>query len=279
MSNNKPELLSMKEMQHVYIELLAEFDQICKDNQLRYDLCGGTMLGAVRHQGFIPWDNDIDVSMPRPDYDRLIQLQLNGQLEFPAHRDVIMYQNHTFARHYARYIRYDVHRYSKFMEDDDCPYIGIDIFTVDGMPSDDAECRKQMKKIEKWRRYLLVALSDPAHGKRKGVQKVAKYAARLMFRTYGVWNICKKLDKMCRSVDYKTAEYVGICNGMYGTKERWLKKDMLPQKLWKFENGEYPGYVNADIYLSDLYGDYMKLPPVEQQVPHCDDGYLVEPVK
>ena len=60
-------VLSLEELQQVYLELLREFDRICRASHLRYDLCGGSMLGAVRHEGFIPWDNDIDVSMPRPD--------------------------------------------------------------------------------------------------------------------------------------------------------------------------------------------------------------------
>ena len=62
-----PELLSLKQMQQVYLELLKEFDALCQHHGLRYDLAGGSLLGAVRHGGFIPWDDDIDVCMPRPD--------------------------------------------------------------------------------------------------------------------------------------------------------------------------------------------------------------------
>ena len=63
------ELLSLREMQQVYLELLREFDGVCQHHGLRYDLAGGSLLGAVRHGGFIPWDNDVDVCMPRPDYE------------------------------------------------------------------------------------------------------------------------------------------------------------------------------------------------------------------
>ena len=78
-------------------------------------------------------------------------------------------------------------------------------------------------------------------------------------------------------MDYRTSEYVGIANGMYGAKERWKKADMLPQRLFRFGDGEFPGYVNYDIYLTNLYGDYMQLPPEEKRVSYCSEGYWADP--
>ena len=103
-----PELLSLKEMQQVYLELLKEFDLLCQQHGLRYDLAGGSLLGAVRHGGFIPWDDDIDVCMPRPDYQRLLELKSQGKLELPMGRDVISHRDRTMARHFGRYVRHDV---------------------------------------------------------------------------------------------------------------------------------------------------------------------------
>ena len=81
--------LSLEETQQAFYEMLVEFDQICKRHGLRYDLCGGTMLGAVRHRGFIPWDDDIDVSMPRPDYEKL----RHSQNRFQQHRGSTIFQS------------------------------------------------------------------------------------------------------------------------------------------------------------------------------------------
>ena len=103
-----PELLSLKEMQQVYLELLKEFDALCREHDLRYDLAGGSLLGAVRHGGFIPWDDDIDVCMPRPDFRRLLDLKAQGKLSLAKDRDVISHRDKTMARHFGRYVRHDV---------------------------------------------------------------------------------------------------------------------------------------------------------------------------
>ena len=114
-------LLTLQEMQQVYLELLGEFDLVCKEHGLRYDLCGGSMLGAVRHKGYIPWDNDIDLSMPRPDYERLLSLKLEGKLCLPERRGLVMDRDKTFPRHFARYVREDVKRVTDMAEEWDCP--------------------------------------------------------------------------------------------------------------------------------------------------------------
>lgn len=270
-----PKSLTLEEMQQIYLELLGEFDAICAENGLRYDLCGGSMLGAVRHQGFIPWDNDIDLSMPRPDYERMIALCMEGKLTMPRGRELVMDRNKTFARHFARYVRHDVKRIVNMAEEWDCPYIGIDIFPLDGVPGDDDDFRRQVKKIRQLRRFLLTSVEKRGTSRKGKAAAFIKDLYRPILRAIGSYRLAGMLDKACQQVDYETAEYVGIISGMYGLKERWRKADMLPQKKFSFEGLQVPGFANYDIYLTNLYGDYMKLPPKEQQVPHCDGAYRV----
>ena len=272
-------IITIKEMQAAYIEMLDEFDELCKEYHLRYDLAGGSLLGAIRHQGFIPWDNDIDISMPRPDYEKLITLTIEKKIKMHEDRDVISCKDHTFPRHYARYIRYDLRRTSEFMEDDDCPFIGIDIFTVDGAPENLESFKRQTRRIHFLRRLLLISTSKPNTSSRGKLMAVLKNILRPFLKMMGSYRIAGKMDKLCAQYNYENAVYVASHNGMYGLKERWLKEEYLPQELYKFGNREYLGYKNYDIYLSNLYGDYMKLPPLEKQIPHCDDGYYVDPKK
>ena len=157
-SVEKPTLLNLNEIQQVYLELLGEFDAVCRHHGLRYDLCGGSMLGAVRHKGYIPWDNDIDLSMPRPDYERLLALKLEGKLQMSAHRDLVSDRDETFPRHFARFVRHDVKRVADMAEEWDCPYIGIDIFPLDAVPDNPAEQGVQRRRLVRWNRLLAASV-------------------------------------------------------------------------------------------------------------------------
>lgn len=271
-----PRLLTLSEMQQVYLELLEEFDALCSTHGLRYDLAGGSLLGAVRHGGFIPWDDDIDVCMPRPDYERLLALKLQGKLALGEKRDVISDRDRTLARHFGRYIRKDVGRLSEMAEEQDCPYIGMDIFPVDGLPKGKRAFRWQCFQIRQLRRFLLTSVEKKGTSRRGAAAARIKDLYRPLLKAIGPYRIAARLDRVCSRVAYEKAEFVGAVAGMYGSRERWSKEKMLPQIRRDFAHLQAPCYENYDIYLSNLYGDYMRLPPQEQQIPHCDSGYWIE---
>lgn len=269
------EVLSLEEMQKANLEMLHEFDKICKDNNLAYTLVGGTLLGAVRHKGFIPWDDDIDVNMDRSNYEKLIKLYIDKKLKLPEGRDLISNRNDTFARHYARYVRHDIKRLAEYAEEEDCPYIGIDIFIEDGTYSNKILFRIQVLRIKFVRKILLLSLSKPStSSKGKGIA-ILKNIIRPIFKKIGSMRIARHLENICKAVDFEKAKYVAALNGMNGKKEIWSKETMLPTIEIDFEDGKFPCYKNYDIYLSNLYGDYMKLPPEEKRIPHNDKGYWV----
>ena len=271
-----PELLTLKEMQQVYLELLKEFDGLCQVHGLRYDLAGGSLLGAVRHGGFIPWDDDIDVCMPRPDYRRLLELKALGELKLPSDRDVISHRDKTFARHFGRFVRQDVRRLSDMAEESDCPYIGMDIFPIDGLPEGKLAFKWQCFCIRQLRRFLLTSVERKGTSRRGAAAAKIKDLYRPILKAIGPYRIAGWLDRVCSRVPFEKAKSVGAVSGMYGLRERWSKEDMLPQKRMKFEDTQANVFANYDIYLTNLFGDYMRLPPVEQQVPHCDSGYRVK---
>lgn len=274
-----PELLSLKEMQQVYLELLKEFDGLCREYGLRYDLAGGSLLGAVRHGGFIPWDDDIDVCMPRPDYQRLLELKEQGRLKLPDERDIISHRDQTLARHFGRYVRHDVRRYAEMAEDHDCPYIGMDIFPIDGLPEGKLTFKWQCFCVRQLRRFLLTSVEKRGTSRRGALAARIKDLYRPLLKMIGPYRIAARLDRVCRGVPFEKAKLVGAITGMYGTRERWSKEAMLPQTRVKFEDMEACVFAHYDVYLSNLYGDYMRLPPEEQQIPHCDKGYRVKEIE
>lgn len=269
-------LLSLEEMQKVNLEMLYEFDKICKDNNLTYSLAGGTLIGAVRHHGFIPWDDDIDINMNRLDYEKLMKLYIENKIELPEHREIISSKNGTFARHFARYIRHDIKRISEYSSDDDCPYIGIEIFVEDGVSSNKLLFNIQILHIKIVRKLLLLSLSKPNVSSRGKSIAFLKNIIRPILKKIGSMRIARHLENICKRVDFEKAKYVAGLNGMYGKKEIWLKEKMMPVVYLDFEDGKFPCYKNYDIYLSNLYGTYMELPPEEKRKPHNDKGYRVE---
>ena len=271
-----PQLLSLREMQQVYLQLLEEFDALCAANGLRYDLAGGSLLGAVRHEGFIPWDDDIDVCMPRPDYERLLELKAQGKLRLPKGRDVISNRDCTLARHFGRYVRHDVRRVADMEDAQDCPYIGMDIFPIDGLPKGELAFKWQCFRIRQLRRFLLTSVQKKGTSRRGAAAAMLKDLYRPILKAIGPYRIARRLERVCSCFPFEKAGYVGAVSGMYGARERWKKEDMLPQKLMKFEHMQAPCFANYDIYLHNLFGDYMRLPPEDKQVPHCDSGYRVE---
>jgi lipopolysaccharide cholinephosphotransferase len=260
----------------VYLELLQEFDALCSKHGLRYDLAGGSLLGAVRHGGFIPWDDDIDVCMPRPDFCALLELKAQGQLELPGQRDVISHRDQTLARHFGRYVRHDVRRLADMAEDEDCPYIGMDIFPIDGLPASNLAFRWQCFYVRQLRRFLLTSVEKKGTSRKGALAAKIKDLYRPLLKKIGPYRIAAKLDRVCSRIPFDQAEYVGAIAGMYGSRERWRKDAMLPQTRLPFAHLEAPCFANYHMYLSNLYGEYMQLPPAEQQVPHCDSGYRVK---
>ena len=123
---------------------------------------------------------------------------------------------------------------------------------------------------------LLTRVEKKGTSRRGKAAAMVKNLYRPILRAIGCFRFAHMLDKECQRVDYETAEYVGIISGMYGHKERWRKEEMLPQKQFDFEGLQVPGFANYDIYLTNLYGDYMKLPPEDKRIPHCDEACRVE---
>ena len=216
-----PELLTLKEMQQVYLELLKEFDALCQKYHLRYDLAGGSLLGAVRHGGFIPWDDDIDVCMPRPDYQRLLALKAQGTLKLPSGRDVISHHDRSMARHFGRYVRHDVRRLSEMAEENDCPYIGMDIFPIDGLPKGKMAFKWQCFQIRQLRRFLLTSVEKKGTSRRGALAAKIKDLYRPLLKAIGPYRIAERLDRVCSRVPFDKAKFVGAVTGMYGTRERW----------------------------------------------------------
>ena len=255
------EQLTLREIQLKVLDLMVEFDALCKKYGIDYRVSGGTLLGAIRHKGFIPWDDDIDVMMLREEYDKF--LEAAEKMELPEKREIVSLKAHSFPRNYSRYIRKDYIKREDMFEADDCPWLGMDIFPVDFVPND-SRYDKQVKKMDFLRKLLLTSVTESGTGKTKG-KALAKDLLRPVAKMIGSYRIAKKMDKLQRKYNESEKEYVASVAGVYVKGERWKYSEYLPATEVEFEGHLFQGPGNYEIYLTNMFGDYMQLPPEDQR--------------
>lgn len=264
------EVFTKSELIAIHNKLLVifkDFHDFCVSNNLKYYMIGGTMLGALRHKGFIPWDDDIDVGMPREDYEKF--LTLTKEI---SDNCVVEYPNETNKDYKYLYAKiFD--KTTTLVENTRYPLkrgLFIDIFPIDGVGNDKEKAKKHYKKISK-----LIALESMivcAYRKgRKWYKNLAILLGRIISPLFiSERKINKSFDKLAKKYSYQDSKYVGNLAGNWGIKEMMPKSYLGKPTLYDFEGFQFYGVEDADKYLSSVYGNYMKLPLVEKRVTHHD---------
>lgn len=259
--------LSRREAQEIEIELLQEFATVCEQHGLKYYLAYGTLIGAARHGGFIPWDDDLDVMMPREDFElllshfsewrarsssKLIHCRL-GQSRFP----------------YGRIIDTRTLVVEKYCQPGEELGAWIDIFPLDNMPIGG---NGLFRRIAYWNTARMLAISDP----RKGTSLPARILKKILVPFYqrrGSIHYAMKMDQAvmewtnCDSANY--AEILGVTE-----RKKPLPKEWFEPALLSFEGRDYCVPAHYDEVLSSCYEDWKKLPPEEERKPHPMNIYL-----
>ena len=261
--------LTLRDLQLNGLNILVEVASFCKKNDIRYYLSGGTLLGAVRHEGFIPWDDDIDICMPRPDYEKFVRtFQSDEGLE------VSSYSLQNFDAPYAKV--YDKSIKIKAKYDRKPTYLWIDIMPVDGLPDSLDETKKIYKMVEQYRK-IYFWLTKKIGNERNILRTYIKYIFKPLVKIYGYKRAVNNIEKVAQAIPYNDAKYVGaITWGLYGIGERMKKSEFEKSVSVKFENHTFTTFSCWDSYLTNLYGDYMVVPPPEKRKTHDVEAYLCD---
>ena len=256
-NNKQIDTVKLKEIQ---LDILKEFSDFCEKNNLRYSLAYGTLIGAVRHKGYIPWDDDIDVIMPRPDFEKFF-----NQFNHPYIKQFRFTNKKGFSHTFMKLSNEKtVLKEMSTMEAE--IGVNIDIFPLDGTNTK-LSGKLQMITATFLRKLLMV--KQISNMKQRSLHKTIilcclKFALVFIPQKFIVYII----DKLSRVFDYEESKYVTYVAQFFLTKP-YLKAKVFDSfvKL-SFEDSTFYACAGYDEYLKFQYGDYMKLPPVEKQKSH-----------
>lgn len=258
--------IGLAEAKSRLVEMAAYLDKKCDENGLTLFMSGGTLLGAVRHKGFIPWDDDIDLYLSRPEYDRLIEI-FRAEGNCGRYKLLTRELDGKYRYTYAKLVDARTRLFEGGGEAGTDLGLYVDIFPVDGLGDSVEQAKRQMKKANFYITLNLALLVSPW---RKNVSFLKNLAIAFLRRAallYGEDRLHEKLYALARSLPYGDSVYVGEYIDETGDRRIMNREEIYGgYVLMDFEGIKLKAPVGWDKWLTLFYGDYMTLPPEEKRV-------------
>ena len=257
--------LSLQELKEIEFEIMKMFDTFCKENKIQYFLAFGTLLGAVRYKRFIPWDDDVDVLVPREDYNRLLELfQDDDEYHLYAFE-----KNPKFHYPFAKLCDMTTRKEQSVYKNKGVDLgVEIDIFPLDTWDNELEIAKLEVTRIKKYQKWLKVTkLEKPLAN--NPFKRVVWFIIFPFIKLIGGGYFTRKMIKECNKPNQKGKIYAGAkVWPIYGAR------GIIPASVFaetvdiEFEGEKFPAPKDYDTYLTCLYGDYLPEPPKEKQKTH-----------
>lgn len=270
------------EVQACLLHMLKDIDYVCKKHNITYMLCGGTALGAVRHQGFIPWDDDLDLTMPRADYKKFIEVMHDEMVDFYD----FSYPNSAHVDYPFLKIFKKNTRFVELLDNMEYNSLWVDVFPLDYAPQN-IFMRKIKGIISDFIFHVIGAsllLENNSNSATKNIyagnwkQKLRYGLAMLIGKVLFFMNYKQIFNIFDRYVSSdKASDYMTIPTGRKYYLGECLNKEVIyPVKKILFCDVVAPIHNNVDLYLTAIYGDYMQIPPVDKREKHLVSEFAID---
>ena len=259
------ETFTIQDIHKEELKILDEFLRICKKHSIEYYIIGGTFLGAIRHKGFIPWDDDIDIAMKRPDFEKFLSI---ANSELPHHMKLLTFNNTEDYRYYLPHLaNLNIEIVEKRNEKKGKTInLFIDIFPIDGTPNN-----ALLRKIHYFRILALRLLYSwyyideiDTQRKRTTLEKILIVLGKILptKRIVDPKKVLNRIDSILKSNPVEESDYIGTIMGAYRVREIVPCDFFGKPTEYQFESYRLTGPEKYDEYLTHMYGDYME-PPVD----------------
>ena len=278
MNNN----LKIEQIHKIHLEMLIEVTEFLNQNNIEYFIDFGTLIGAIRHKGFIPWDDDVDISMTRPEYEKFLKLARSMQCKISNELLITEVSLNNSVFPYCKIVNKKYRVKEKDIDGGVEEYLWIDVFPYDGLSNDMKKNEQNFNQLMFWKKIQATRIASyrTCIKNTKNILMIpAKIILKFFLNMISPKVYARKIRKHTLKYDFDSAELIQefIC-----TARLWppFKREHFNELIEvEIDNHKFKTFKEYDKHLRTFYGDYMKLPPEDQRATHLEDIWEIKDEK